>query len=198
MSKATSGNQQDNNDYQAEINRLKKEIDGLRSKSKMASLEAEIEDLKKQKVNAQISQQHSLTNIPGYDEEFARLKEDAIKQIRKNKKDKIVSSLIALVSIPISAVVVYVILVITNFSSFLELDQNNTQIMYVIIAVVFIWLEIKAILELIKTIFINPEVIPDQTLSYLSLTAKEHALDPKGSVIREKYGTEKWTSVTQT
>jgi len=198
MSKATSGNQQEKNDYQAEINLLKKEIDGLRSKSKMASLEAEIEDLKKQKVNAQISQQHSLTNIPGYDEEFARLKEDAIKQIRKNKKDKIVSSLIALVSIPISAVVVYVILVITNFSSFLELDQNNTQIMYVIIAVVFIWLEIKAILELIKTIFINPEVIPDQTLSYLSLTAKEHALDPKGSVIREKYGTEKWTSVTQT
>jgi len=45
---------------------------------------------------------------------------------------------------------------------------------------------------------INPEIIPDQTLTYLSLTAKEHVLDPKGSVIREKYGTEKWSTITET
>ena len=78
------------------------------------------------------------------------------------------------------------------------MDQNFTQIFYVVMAGVFVLIEINTILTLIKTIFINPDVIPDATLSYLSLTAKEHVLDPKGSVIREKYGTSKWTSVTNT
>lgn len=198
MEKTKSNDEQNNKDPQAEIDRLKKEIEGLRSQSQIASLETEIEELKKEKINAQSSSQQAMTNIPGYQEEFERLKQDAIKQIRKDKKTKIISTLISLFTIPISAVIVYAMLVLTNFTTFLEMDPNFTQIVYVVIAGVFVLVEIKAILDLIKTIFINPEVIPDSSLSYLSLTAKEHVLDPKGSVIREKYGTEKWTSVTRT
>jgi len=198
MEKTKSTDEQNDKDPQAEIDRLKKEIEGLRSQSQIASLETEIEELKKEKINAQSSSQQAMTNIPGYQEEFERLKQDAIKQIRKDKKTKIISTLISLFTIPISAVIVYAMLVLTNFTTFLEMDPNFTQIVYVVIAGVFVLVEIKAILDLIKTIFINPEVIPDSSLSYLSLTAKEHVLDPKGSVIREKYGTEKWTSVTRT
>ena len=170
----------------------------MRSQSQIAALETEIEELKQEKTNAQSSSLQAMTNIPGYQEEFERLKGDAIKEIRKAKRTKIISTIISIFTIPIGAAIVYGIFAITNFTTFLEMDQNFTQIFYVVMAGVFVLIEINTILTLIKTIFINPDVIPDATLSYLSLTAKEHVLDPKGSVIREKYGTSKWTSVTNT
>ncbi|MFH1547141.1 MAG: hypothetical protein ABIC57_01490 [bacterium] len=198
MSKASSKNQQEKKDYKVEIDRLKKKIDGLRSKSQIAALESQIETLRKQSINDQNAREQSMTNIPGYEEEFARLKEDAVKQIRKGKNAKIGSSLVSLITIPIVAVIVYFVFETTKIISFLELSGDSTRILYWVTAVVFTLLETQAFFDLIKTILINPEKIPDQTLSYLSLTAKEHILDPKGSVIREKYGTGKWSSVTET
>jgi hypothetical protein len=191
-------NKDEMKDYQNEIDDLKKEIEGLKNEAQIDTLKARIEDLKKQKANAQIADDQSLSNIPGLEEEFENLKADAVKQNKKNKRNKIVSSLTSLVSIPISGVIVYFLLQSFDIGAFLELEQNYVQYIYWAVAGIFIWVEIKHFFELIKSIFINPEVIDDQTLSYLSLTAKEHILDPKGSVIREKYGTGKWSSVTHT
>ena len=198
MAKTTTRNQQEIKDYQSEIDRLKKEVDGLRGESQIATLKTEVEDLKKQKINAQISQQQSMTNISGYEEEFTRLKEDAIKQIKKNKSDKIKKSISTIVTIPFSAALVYFIFVYTKLIARFKFDPSDIKIIYWVYIVVFVIIEIQAFFDLFKSIVINTEVIPDQTLSYLSLTAKEHILDPKGSVIREKYGTEKWSSVTRT
>jgi hypothetical protein len=198
MAKTNPKDEQSNNDSHAEIERLKKEIEGLQNKSQVASLEAQIEELKKQDINAQNSNQQAMTNLPGYSEEFQRLKADAVKQLQKDKITKIQSSITATIMIPIAGVVVYYLVVATKFTAFLEMDANFTQFFYLFLAGVFALMEISAVVELFRSIFINPNNIPEATLSYLSLTAKEHVLDPKGSVIREKYGTSKWTAVTQT
>jgi hypothetical protein len=198
MSKTTSNSFDDKKDYQEEIDKLKKEIDNITSKSEIATLEAKIDKLKEQKENAQVPSNQSLTDLPGYDEELARLKQDAVKQLKKAKGLKIRTALTSIISIPISAFIVYLLFTYTGVIAFLELDANTIQIIYWVVAGIFIALEVKSILEFVRSLFINPEVIPEETLSYLSLTAKEHVLDPKGSVIREKYGTDKWSSVTHT
>lgn len=195
---AKTKNKQEIQDYKNEIDQLKNEVESLRGKSQIASLKTEVEPLKKQEVNAQISTQQSMTNISGYDEEFTRLKEDAIKQLKKDKKAKLIMHLTSLFTIPFAGVIVYLIFVQTGLVSIFEFDQATVTIINWVLAGFFVLLEIQAFFSVLKTLLINPEVIPDQTLSYLSLTAKEHVLDPKGSIIREKYGTAKWSAVTQT
>lgn len=195
---AKTKNKQDIQDYQNEIDQLKKEVDSLRSKSQIASLKTEVDDLNKQEVNAQISTQQSMTNIVGYDEEFTRLKEDAVKQLKKDKKDKLIMHVTSLFTIPLVGVIIYLIFKQAGLILLFEFDQATITIVNWVLAGFFVLLEIQAFFSVIKTLLINPEVIPDQTLSYLSLTAKEHVLDPKGSVIREKYGTAKWSAVTRT
>jgi len=197
MSKANPKNKEIK-DYQSEIDRLKKEIEGLRDQSKIAALETQIADLQSQKKNAQISQEQSMTYVPGYDEEFQRLKEDAIKQQKKAKKERIKACIGNLFEIPFTFAIIYIIFVVLKLQDLINFFTFHTKIIYWLFIALFTFIEFQAIFNLIKAILVNPEILPDETLSYLSLTAKEHVLDPKGSVIREKYGTGKWSSVTST
>lgn len=191
-------NQDSSKHYKKEIKKLKNELEKLQSKTQIADLQEKISEMKDQKTNSQISDDLSMTHIPGYEEEFARLKQDVIKQQRKNKMSQIWSLLGQIISIPIIGVIVYSVINTPQFITFLEADPNTIKIISIVIVVVFIFLLMQTVFNLIRVIFQNPEIISDQTLSYLSLTAKEHILDPKGSVIREKYGTSRWTTVTQT
>jgi len=138
------------------------------------------------------------SDLPGYDEEFQRLQETAIKCQIKNKKSQIWKSLGTIFSTNIAFAIVYSILRFTSIINFLELDANGVNIMNWVLLGVVGMAEINMIIQFIKILLINPQVIDDKTLSHLSLTAREHILDPKGSVLREKYGTSRWTAVTQT
>ena len=187
-------------DNEEKIQELKKEIASIRNESQIAALKAQIEELKQQKINPQISREQSMTYMKGYDEEFERLKEDEIKRSKKNKKNKILSLISAIITIPLTLLGMYFIFINTDLKNLIdkEIDKEFVQIFYLILGIVFALIEISNIINLIKTIFIDPNIILDDTLSNLSLTAKEHILDPKGSVIREKYGTNKWNAVTNT
>lgn len=141
---------------------------------------------------------NSMSDLPGFDKELERLKEERIKFQKKNKTEEIKRSFGPIISMPIAGVIIYFIITSQQFISFLELDPEMVRNIGTIVMVVFIMAELQAIFRFIKNLFINPGVITEETLSFLTLTAKEHILDPKGSVIREKYGTAKWSSVTQT
>jgi hypothetical protein len=142
--------------------------------------------------------ERSLSDLPGYEQELAKLKEQRIKDQKKNKSYQIRSVLGSIIAIPISGIIVYYIINTEFFIAFLELNVEMVRNIGTIVMVMFIIFELQAVFKFIKTLFINPEVITEETLEYLELTAKEHILDPKGSVLREKYGTGKWSAVTST
>jgi hypothetical protein len=214
---ARQGDIQTGRDYQKEIDRLRKDIEGLRSDSQIATLETQIEELKKQKVNAQVSKEQSMTNMSGYEEEFERLKRDEITRRRNVKKQNIQTSFTRLVINTVLALIAYDIRSPQEYtklgttlaewlkkgmsfiaSSTTPVDDSAFNTIVTVLTVILFLLAGTQALRLIRSVFDNPEVIPESSLSSLSLTAKEHILDPKGSVIREKYGEEKWTSITHT
>ena len=98
-------------DNEEKIQELKKEIASIRNESQIAALKAQIEELKQQKINPQISREQSMTYMKGYDEEFERLKEDEIKRSKKNKKHKILSLISAIITIPLTLLGMYFIFI---------------------------------------------------------------------------------------
>lgn len=190
--------QADIKNYKKEITQLKEKVEALEGNEQLATLKTKVDKLEGQEVNTQAADQRAMTDLSGFEEEFVRLKADTILQAKKFRTKQLWSTLGSLITIPASGIVIYYALNHVNFAPLLGFEDSELTLFYTIFKVVFALLEVQAIFKLIATICKNPEKLPDETLSYLSLTAKEHILDPKGSVIREKYGTSKWTSITET
>lgn len=183
---------------QKEIKRLKAEIEKLRNKVEIEGLKNKIDELKEQEGNRQATPEASMTDLTGYEEEFVRLKEDAVKKQKQYKKNHIIQLIGQIISLTIAGLIVNYLLHLKTVIDLFELDENTMKIVIPVTLAVFAFIGLQTFLTLMRVIVSDPNKITDQTLSYLSLTAKEHILDPKGSVLREKYGTAKWNAITRT